>query len=123
MVDVTHDTAATFDSDMEHSVGRLSPALLAAYPNATDEEARQAQLGLERDLRFIWDMWARLQARTGKSPCLLLISTAAAIPGRLGVRGLGIMRRTLGLTACPLWFACRGGMHFLDLKSATMTTW
>ena len=70
IVDVTHDTAATFDSDVEHSVGQLPPALLAAYPHATDEQARQAQLGLERDLRFGWDMWAwaRLQAGTGKSP-------------------------------------------------------
>jgi para-nitrobenzyl esterase len=70
IVDVTHDTAATFESDLEHSVGQLPPALLAAYPHATDEEARQAQLGLERDLRFGWDMWAwaRLQAGTGKSP-------------------------------------------------------
>ena len=70
MVDVTHETAATFDSDLEHSVGQLPPALLAAYPHATDEEARQAQLGLERDLRFGWDMWAwaRLQAGTGQSP-------------------------------------------------------
>jgi para-nitrobenzyl esterase len=70
LVDVTHDTAAKFESDLEHSVGQLPPALLAAYPHATDEEARQAQLGLERDLRFGWDMWAwaRLQAGTGKSP-------------------------------------------------------
>ena len=70
IVDVTHDTAATFDSDVEHSVGQLPPALLAAYPHATDEQARQAQLGLERDLRFGWDMWAwaRLQTGTGKSP-------------------------------------------------------
>jgi len=70
IVDVTHDTAATFNSDVEHSVGRLPPVLLAAYPHGTDEQARQAQLGLERDLRFGWDMWAwaRLQAGTGKSP-------------------------------------------------------
>jgi para-nitrobenzyl esterase len=70
LVDVTHDTAASFDSDVERNVGQLPPALLAAYPHATDEEARQAQLGLERDLRFGWDMWAwaRLQAGTGKSP-------------------------------------------------------
>jgi para-nitrobenzyl esterase len=70
LVDVSHDTAATFDSDLEHSVGQLPPALVAAYPHASDEEARQAQLGLERDLRFGWDMWAwaRLQAGTGKSP-------------------------------------------------------
>jgi para-nitrobenzyl esterase len=70
LVDVSHHTAATFDSDLEHSVGQLPPALVAAYPHATDEEARQAQLGLERDLRFGWDMWAwaRLQAGTGQSP-------------------------------------------------------
>jgi para-nitrobenzyl esterase len=70
MVDVTHETAATFDSDLEHSVGQLPPALVAAYPHATDEEARQARLGIERDLRFGWDMWAwaRLQAGTGKRP-------------------------------------------------------
>jgi para-nitrobenzyl esterase len=69
MVDATHETAATFDSDMQHSVGQLPPPLLAAYPHATDEESKQARLGLERDLRFGWDMWAwaRLQATTGKS--------------------------------------------------------
>jgi para-nitrobenzyl esterase len=69
-VDVSHETAATFDSDLEQSVGQLPPALVAAYPHATDEETRQARLGLERDLRFGWDMWAwaRLQAGTGKSP-------------------------------------------------------
>jgi para-nitrobenzyl esterase len=70
LVDVTHETAATFDSDLERSVGELPPALVATYPHASDEEARQAQLGLERDLRFGWDMWAwaRLQAGTGQSP-------------------------------------------------------
>ena len=70
LLDVRHETAATFDSDLEHSVGQLPPALIAAYPHATDEEARQAQLGLERDLRFGWDMWAwaRLQAGAGQSP-------------------------------------------------------
>ena len=70
LVDVTHQTAATFDSDIAQSFGALPPSLLAAYPHATDEEARQARLGLERDLRFGWDMWAwaRLQAATGKHP-------------------------------------------------------
>jgi para-nitrobenzyl esterase len=70
MVDVSLETAATFSSDLERSVGKLPPALVAAYPHATDEQARQAQLGLERDLRFGWDMWAwaRLQAGTGQSP-------------------------------------------------------
>jgi para-nitrobenzyl esterase len=68
MIDVTHETAAKFDSDMEQSVGQLPPPLLAAYPHTTDEGAKQARLGLERDLRFGWDMWAwaRLQAATGQ---------------------------------------------------------
>ncbi len=68
MIDVSHETAATFDSDMEHSVGQLPPPLLAAYPHTTDEGAKQARLSLERDLRFGWDMWAwaRLQAATGQ---------------------------------------------------------
>ncbi len=62
--------AATFDGDVEHSFGALPAPFIAAYPHATDEEARQARLDLERDLRFGWDMWAwaRLQAGTGKNP-------------------------------------------------------
>lgn len=69
LTDVKNVKAATFESDVEHSVGQLPPPIIAAYPHATDEEARQAQLDLERDLRFGWDMWAwaRLQAGTGKS--------------------------------------------------------
>jgi para-nitrobenzyl esterase len=70
MFDVTHETAATFDNDLKRSVGELPPALIAAYPHVTDAEAREARLGLERDLRFGWDMWAwaRLQAGTGRNP-------------------------------------------------------
>jgi para-nitrobenzyl esterase len=70
LTDVSHGTAAMFDKNLEQSVGALPPQLVAAYPHTTDEEARLAQLGLERDLRFGWDMWAwaRLQAGTGKSP-------------------------------------------------------
>src|SRR5580700_850200 len=70
MLDVSHVTAATFSSDLQRSVGQLPPALVAAYPHATDKEAQQAQLDLERDLRFGWDMWAwaRLQAGTGHHP-------------------------------------------------------
>ena len=37
LVDVTHITAATFDSDLEHSYGAPPPPLVAAYPHATDE--------------------------------------------------------------------------------------
>jgi para-nitrobenzyl esterase len=70
LVDVSHLTAATFANDLEHSYGALPPPLVAAYPYTTDEDARQARLDLERDLRFGWDMWAwaRLQAGTGKNP-------------------------------------------------------
>ncbi len=69
LTDVTHVKAATFDADLEHSFGALPAPLVAAYPHATDESARQARLDLERDLRFGWDMWAwaRLQSGTGHS--------------------------------------------------------
>jgi len=67
LTDVTEVRAATFDADIESRFGALPPAIMAAYPHATDEEARTARLNLERDLRFGWDMWAwaRLQATTG----------------------------------------------------------
>jgi para-nitrobenzyl esterase len=69
LTDVTQVKAATFTSDLEHSFGALPPQLVSAYPHTTDEEAKQARLDLERDLRFGWDMWAwaRLQAGTGQS--------------------------------------------------------
>jgi len=52
LVDVTHVKAATFAADLERSFGALPAPIIAAYPHATDEEARQARLDLERDLRF-----------------------------------------------------------------------
>jgi para-nitrobenzyl esterase len=69
LVDVSQVKATTFDSDLERSFGALPAPLAATYPHTTDEEARQARLDLERDLRFGWDMWAwaRLQVGTGKS--------------------------------------------------------
>jgi para-nitrobenzyl esterase len=70
LTDVSHTTAATFAADIEHSFGQLPPAIIAAYPHATDDAARSARLDLERDLRFGWDMWAwaRLQVTTGGKP-------------------------------------------------------
>jgi len=70
LVDVSHVTAATFLSGIAQSYGPLPPQLLAAYPHATNEEARQGRLDLERDIRFSWDMWAwaRLQAGSGQGP-------------------------------------------------------
>ena len=68
LTDVTNVKSATFNEDINRSFGALPPQIIAAYPHATDEEARQARLDLERDLRFGWDMWAwaRLQARSGQ---------------------------------------------------------
>jgi para-nitrobenzyl esterase len=62
--------AATFAADIKRSFGALPPPLMDAYPNENDEQARQARLDLERDLRFGWDMWAwaRLQAQSGRNP-------------------------------------------------------
>ena len=44
--------AATFEAVIARQWGPLPPSILAAYPHATDEEARQARLDFERDLRF-----------------------------------------------------------------------
>jgi para-nitrobenzyl esterase len=70
LVDVSHVAASTFLSGIAESYGPLPGPLLAAYPHATDDEARIGRLGFERDLRFGWDMWAwaRLQAGTGRNP-------------------------------------------------------
>jgi para-nitrobenzyl esterase len=69
LIDVRSTSAATFATEIEGSFGQLPPAIVAAYPHATDDAAQQARLDLERDLRFGWDMWtwARLQAKTGQS--------------------------------------------------------
>ncbi len=60
--------ASTFTDDITDELGALPSSLFAAYPHATDEEAKTSRLGLERDIRFGWDMWtwARLQAAKGK---------------------------------------------------------
>jgi para-nitrobenzyl esterase len=58
LVDVSAVRADRFEADISASFGALPPALLAAYPHATDAQAREARLGFERDLRFGWDMWA-----------------------------------------------------------------
>jgi para-nitrobenzyl esterase len=69
ITNVSSVTASNFATDLERSFGPLPRALIDAYRYSTDEEAREARLGLERDLRFGWDMWAwaRLQAGSGKS--------------------------------------------------------
>ena len=69
LTDVTNVKASTFAADIGNTFGWLPAPIMEAYPHATDPQARQARLDLERDLRFGWDMWtwARLQARTGQS--------------------------------------------------------
>ncbi|HEY9104501.1 carboxylesterase/lipase family protein, partial [Chitinimonas sp.] len=68
LTDVSEVKAATFEADINRSFGALPPALLAAYPHASDGVARAARLAFERDLRFGWDMWAwaRLHAAGSK---------------------------------------------------------
>ncbi|OFA04219.1 carboxylesterase/lipase family protein [Duganella sp. HH101] len=69
LVNVTTVRADSFEADIAASVGALPPALLAAYPHATDAQAREGRLALERDLRFGWDMWAWARlAQKGRSP-------------------------------------------------------
>ena len=62
-------TAATFVSapPVWWPAPLRSPALLATFPHATDEEARRSWVELESALRSGWDVWAwaRLQASRG----------------------------------------------------------
>ena len=69
LVDLKPVRAASFEADLQAAFGPLPPAIMAAYPHATDAEARLARAHLERDLRFGWDMWAwaRLQAAAGRT--------------------------------------------------------
>jgi para-nitrobenzyl esterase len=68
LTDLAPVTSAAFETDITRTFGALPPPLLAAYPHATDDQARQARGDFERDLRFGWDMWAwgRLQAGAGR---------------------------------------------------------
>ena len=70
LVDVTKVTASTFAAGIQKSFGQLPPELLAAYPFTTDEQARQARIAFETDLRFGWDVWAwaRLHASHKAQP-------------------------------------------------------
>jgi para-nitrobenzyl esterase len=63
-------TAATYDSEIAKHWGPLPKQLYDQYPHKSDEEAKQARLDFERDLRFGWDMWswARLEAMKGRQP-------------------------------------------------------
>jgi para-nitrobenzyl esterase len=69
LTDLTSVRAATFADDLRKAFGPLPPAIAAAYPFASDDEARTARANLERDLRFGWDMWAwaRLDSRKSRA--------------------------------------------------------
>jgi para-nitrobenzyl esterase len=69
-IDTRQIKASTFAADIEKRFGKLPPPLITAYPFKTDEEAKQARIDFETDLRFGWNMWAwaRLQNATGKAP-------------------------------------------------------
>ena len=77
-------TAATFSDELKRTWGDLPPPLGAAYPFATDAEAKQARSDFERDLRFGWDMWAwaRLQAKAGKAAFYYRFDRAPPFPAR-----------------------------------------
>jgi len=70
LVDVSRVTAATYTADIEHSFGQLPPPMLQAYQPASDaqpQQAQQARLDFERDLRFGWDMWAWARLQAGRA--------------------------------------------------------
>jgi para-nitrobenzyl esterase len=70
LTDASSVTAANFASGLVAAWGPLARPLVDVYHHATDAQARQARLDMERDLRFGWDMWAwaRLQASAGAQP-------------------------------------------------------
>lgn len=83
LIDVSAVTAENFGAEIARTWGALPPPLLEAYPFTTDEEARDARLAFERDLRFGWDMWAwaRLHARASAHPVFYYrFSRAAPFP-------------------------------------------
>lgn len=71
LMDAGEVRASTFVADITRRWGRLPAPLLDAYTSdfRDDDEARQARLAFERDLRFGWDAWAwaRLHAGTAGS--------------------------------------------------------
>lgn len=58
-------TTANFNDELERHFPAFLVRLTAPKPGATDQEARNAALAYERDMRFGWSMWAwaRLASR------------------------------------------------------------
>lgn len=59
---------ADFQQQMRDQFGAFTPAVLAAYPHATDAEAARATRHVRNDTSFFWNMWTwgRQQSRHGK---------------------------------------------------------
>jgi para-nitrobenzyl esterase len=59
---------ADFEKQMKDQFGAHAPAVLAAYPHATDADAARATRHVRNDTSFSWNMWtwARDQSRYGK---------------------------------------------------------
>ena len=62
--------ADAFRAGIRAGYGRYASRLLAAYPNATDAEAKQAMADIFQDTAFAWPTWAwaRLQSARPKTP-------------------------------------------------------
>jgi para-nitrobenzyl esterase len=63
-------TPAAFEEMVRASYGERAPAILAAYPHATDAEAQKSAGMLNSDGTFLWPgyTWARLQSQHGTEP-------------------------------------------------------
>jgi para-nitrobenzyl esterase len=61
-------TPADFENRIKEQFGAYAPAVLAAYPHATDADAARAARHLRNDTSFAWNMWtwAREQSKRGK---------------------------------------------------------
>ena len=59
---------ADFEKQMKDQFGAQAPAVLAAYPHATDADAARAARHVRNDTSFSWNMWtwARDQSKHGK---------------------------------------------------------
>jgi para-nitrobenzyl esterase len=61
-------TPADFEKQMKDQFGAFAPAVLAAYPHATNADAARAARHVRNETSFGWNMWtwAREQSRQGK---------------------------------------------------------
>jgi para-nitrobenzyl esterase len=103
---VRKTTAAAFEEQVRKDYGKSADAILAVYPNATDEEATRSSTELASDTTFDWGQftWAREQSAYGKGKVHVYWfdkpserdlngsphgSEVAYVFGNLGLRGPG----------------------------------